>query len=92
MEDSRECEGDDEKKKKDVECQVHTWMMKKGKKAMVYKARKDRRKWERKKEQKNRKRKIISLGHVRRGLMATYHVRILDLSYTKIQYFGPTSN
>ena len=30
--------------KKDVECQVHTWMIKKGKKAMVYKARKDRRK------------------------------------------------
>ena len=47
MEDSREGEGDDEKK--DVECQVHTWMMKKGKKAMVYKARKDRRKGGRKK-------------------------------------------
>ena len=87
MEDSREGERDDEKK--DVECQVHTWMMKKGKKAMVYKARKDKRKGGRKKEQKNRKRKIISLGHVRRGFMATYHVRILDLSYTKIQYFGP---
>ena len=90
MEDSREGEGDDEKK--DVECQVHTWMMKKGKKAMVYKARKDRRKEDRKKEQKNRKRKIISLGHVRRGFMATYHVRILDLFYTKIQYFGPRSD
>ena len=61
----------------------------KGKKAMIYKARKDRRRGDRKKEQKNRKRKIISLGHVRRGFMATYHVRILDLSYTKIQYFGP---
>ena len=90
MEDSREGEGDDEKK--DVECQVHTWMMKKGKKAMVYKARKNRRKGDRKKEQKNRKRKIISLGHVRRGFMATYHVCILDLSYTKIQYFGPRSD
>ena len=32
----------------------------KGKKAMIYKARKDRRKGDRKKEQKNRKRKIIS--------------------------------
>ena len=30
MEDSREGEGDDEKK--DVECQVHTWMRKKAKK------------------------------------------------------------
>ena len=30
MEDSREGEGDDEKK--DVECQVHTWMMRKAKK------------------------------------------------------------
>ena len=92
MEDSRECEGDDEKKKKDVECQVHTWMMKKGKKAMVYKARKDRRKGRRKKEQKKRERKIISLGHVRRGFMATYHVRTLDLFYTKTQYFGPRSD
>ena len=70
MEDSREGEGDDEKK--DVECQVHTWMMKKGKKAMVYKARKDKKKGE-------RKRKIRSLGYVRRGFIATYHARILDL-------------
>ena len=50
MEDSREGEGDAEKK--DVECQVHTWMMKKGKKAMVYKARKDRRRGD---EKRNRK-------------------------------------
>ena len=61
----------------------------KGKKAMMYKARKDRRKGDRKKEQKNRERKIISLGRVRRGFMATYHVRTLDLFYTKTQYFGP---
>ena len=44
----------------------------KGKKAMVYKARKDRRKGD------GRKRKIRSLGHVRRGFIATYHARILD--------------
>ena len=30
------------KKKKDVECHVPTWMMRKAKKAMIYKARKDR--------------------------------------------------
>ena len=36
------------KKKKDVECQVHTWVREKGRKAMIYKARKDRRKGERK--------------------------------------------
>ena len=47
MEDSREGEGDDENKK-DVECQVHTWMREKGKKVMIYKARKDRRKGDRK--------------------------------------------
>ena len=29
--------------KKDFECQVHTWIMKKGKKAIVYKAKKKRR-------------------------------------------------
>ena len=49
----------------------------KGKKAMVYKARKDRRKGDRKKGE--RKRKIRSLGYVRRGFIATYHARILDL-------------
>ena len=65
----------------------------KGKKAMIYKARKDRRKGDRKKkEQKNRERKIISLGCVRRGFMATYHVRTLDLFYTKTQYVGPRSD
>ena len=57
----------------------------KGKKVMVYKARKDRRKGDRKKE---RKRKIRSLGYVRRGFIATYYSRILDLFYTQIQYFG----
>ena len=61
----------------------------KGKKAMVYKARKDRRKGYRK---KGKERKIRSLGHVRRGFIATYHARILDLFYTKIQYFGPRSD
>ena len=57
----------------------------KGKKVMVYKARKDRRKGDRKKE---RKRKIRSLGYVRRGFIATYYSRIFDLFYTQIQYFG----
>ena len=51
----------------------------KGKKAMIYNARKDRRREIGRKEQKNRNRKIISLGRVRRGFMATYHVRTLDL-------------
>ena len=59
----------------------------KGKKAMVYKARKDRRKGDREKKGE-RKRKIRSLGYVRRGFIATYYSRILDLFYTKIQYFG----
>ena len=43
-------------------------------------------------EKGKRKRKIRSLGHVRRGFIATYHARILDLFYTKIQYFGPRSD
>ena len=34
-------------KEKDDESQVHTWMRGKGKKAMIYKARKDRRKGDR---------------------------------------------
>ena len=62
----------------------------KGKKAMVYKARKDRRKGDWRKGK--RKRKIRSLGHVRRGFIAAYHARTLDLFYTKIQYFGPRSD
>ena len=41
MEDSREGKGDD--KRKDVESQIHTWMREKGKKAMIYNARKYRR-------------------------------------------------
>ena len=56
----------------------------KGKKAMVYKAKKDRRKGDRKKKKK----KIRSLGYVWKGFIATYDSRILDLFYTKIQYFG----
>ena len=65
----------------------------KGKKAMIYKARKDRRRGDRKKEErKTEKRKIISLGDVRRGFMVRYHVRTLDLFYTKTQYFGPRSD
>ena len=64
----------------------------KGKKAMIYKARKDRRNGIGKRKRKNRKRKIISLGHVRRGLRVRYHVRALDLFYTKTQYFGPRSD
>ena len=55
----------------------------KGKKAMVYKARKDRRKGDRRKKGE-RERKIRSLGYVRRGFIATYYSRILDLFYTKI--------
>ena len=39
--------------KKNVECQIHTWMIKKAK-AMVYKGRKDSRKGD---EKNNRKRK-----------------------------------
>ena len=65
----------------------------KGKKAMIYKARKDRRKGgSRKRNRENRKRKIISFGHVRRGFTVTYHARTLDLFYTKTQYFGPRSD
>ena len=46
------------KKEKDVESQVHTWMREKGKKAMIYKARKDRRKGDKKEgERKTEKEK-----------------------------------
>ena len=62
--------------KKDVECQVHTWMTKKGKKAMVYKARKDIRKRDRnrKKEKKN----LISRACPKR-LIVAFHDRIFNL-------------
>ena len=63
MEDSREGKGDDEKGRRMPDPHVDD---KKGKKAMVYKARKDRRK--RDPEQKE-KEKIRSLGHVRRDLL-----------------------
>ena len=60
----------------------------KGKKAMIYKARKDRRRGRTEKKKGERKRKIKSLGYVRSGFITTYYPRILDLSYTKVQYFG----
>ena len=63
----------------------------KGKKVMIYKASKDRRRGGPKKEGE-RKRKIRSLGYVRSGFITTYYPRILDLFYTKIQYFGLGSN
>ena len=43
-------------------------------------------------KKRRKKRKIRSLGHVRRGFIATYHARTLDLFYTKLQYFGPRSD
>ena len=65
--------------KKDVECQVHTWMIKKakkGKKAMVYKAKKDRRKGGPGTERK--KKNQISRACPKR-LIATCHARIFNL-------------
>ena len=62
---------------------------KKGKKAMVYKARKDRRKGDPKNRKK--KEKIRSLGHVRRDL-SLHSMLVSLLFYTKIQYFGPRSD
>ena len=62
--------------KKDVECQIHTWMIKKGKKAIVYKARKDRRK-EKTRTRKKRKKQISRACPKR--LIATFHARILNL-------------
>ena len=46
------------KEEKNVESQVHTWMREKGKKTMIYKARKERREGDRKKgERKTEKEK-----------------------------------
>ena len=59
---------------------------------MIYKARKDRRKGDQKIGGEKRKEKNHILGHVRRGLRVRYHVRVLDLFYTKTQYFGPRSD
>ena len=65
----------------------------KGKKAMIYIRRgKTEGGGIGKRKRENRKGKIISLGHVRRGLRRRYHVRTLDLFYTKTQYFGPRSD
>ena len=67
--------------KKNVECQIHTWMIKKAK-AMVYKGRKDRRKGDGKRERKNTTGKEKE-NHISRAcpkrLIAMFHVRILNL-------------
>ena len=65
-------------------------MMKKAKKLWYIRRGKTEGRGTEKKGERNRK--IRSLGHVRRGFIATYHARILDLFYTKIQYFGPRSD
>ena len=52
---------------------------KKGKKAMVYKGWKTEERGDREKKKERKKRKIRSLGHVRRGFIATFHARILNL-------------
>ena len=65
MEDSREGREDDEKGRRMPNSHVDD---KKGKKAMVYKGRKDRKK-EKKRTRQDKKRKITSLGHVRRDLL-----------------------
>ena len=63
--------------KKDVECQIHTWMIKKAKKAIVYKTWKDRGKGG--EEKKKRKRKIKSLGLVKRDFLL--HSRLVSLIF-----------
>ena len=65
-------------------------MMRKAKKLWYIRRGKTEGKWTEKKGE--RKRKIRSLGYVRRGFIATYYSRILDLFYTKIQYFGVGSD
>ena len=80
------------KKKKDIECQVHTWVREKGKKRYIRRGKTEGKGGSEIGGEKNGKRKIISLGHVRRGLRVRYHVRTVDLFYTKTQYFGPRSD
>ena len=73
--------------KKDFECQVHTWMIKKAKKPWYIRKRKTEEKGTGKKRRKNQ----ISRACPKR-LIATFHARIFNLFYTKIQYFGPRSD
>ena len=74
--------------KKDVECQVHTWMIKKGKKAMVYKARKDRRK----KNQNKKKKEKTDFQGMSEETYCYISCSYLYSFYTKIQYFGLRSD
>ena len=62
-------------------------MMKKAKKLWYIRRGKTEGKGTEKKEKEKGKSE-----YVRRGFIATYHARILDLFYTKIQYFGPGSD
>ena len=60
--------------KKDVECQVHTWMIKKAKKPWYIR----RRKTEEKGDEKKKKRNQISRACPKR-LIATHYARIFNL-------------
>ena len=87
MEDSREGEGDDEKK--DVECQVHTWIMKKAKKLWYIR----RGKIEGRETEKKRKKKESQIFRVCPKRIYCYiPCSYLGSFYTKIQYFGPRSD
>ena len=58
--------------KKDVECQIHTWMIKNEKKPWYIRGGKAEEKGteeERERTREEKKRKITSLGHVRRDLL-----------------------
>ena len=65
--------------KKDVECQIHTWMIKKGKKAIVYKTRKGKKKGEIARASKKR-------------LLATFEACVFNLFTLKSNIFGPRSD
>ena len=63
---------------------------KKGKKAMVYKARKDRRNGDREKKRKKRKNQISRACP--KKIYCYIPCSYLESFYTKIQYFGPRSD
>ena len=91
MEDSREGKEDDEKGRRMPNSHVDD---KKGKKPWYIRGGMTEErgtKKERERTRQEKKRKITSLGHVRRDLLLG-PCSYLDSFYTKIQYFGPRSD
>ena len=76
--------------KKDVECQVHMWMVKKAKKPWYIKRGKTEEKWDGEEKEREKENKISRACP--KKIYCYIPCSYLESFHTKIQYFGPRSD